>query len=157
MRDPDEVFRFAWLNKDKGRLNLSDVAFNRILSVRPCERISPRDGFHLRETVAELVQTIRLPAKELPRLKMEKPVGVEDDRDISLHGGIALIFDEYGRLKYHIGTRVDNAEKQQERIELMAKAGCYDDGTRSFEPRFAAVHRARQVNFESARHREEAW
>ena len=41
-RDPDEVFRFIWENRHA--LGLSEGAYTRVLSVRPCLRVAP-DGF----------------------------------------------------------------------------------------------------------------
>jgi hypothetical protein len=62
LRDPEEVFRFIWENRQA--LHLYDGAYTRVQSVRPCLRIA-EDGFALRETVAEYLQILRLTAKEI--------------------------------------------------------------------------------------------
>lgn len=68
--DPDEVFRFLWENRVT--LKLSEEAYTRVLSVRPCVRVGI-DGFTLRETVAEYYQVANLTAAELRALKIQVP------------------------------------------------------------------------------------
>ena len=63
--DPDELFRFLWENQTAFKLHRE--AHTRVLSVRPCVRTG-RDGFILRETVAEYHQQLRLYARELSTL-----------------------------------------------------------------------------------------
>src|SRR6185369_13474720 len=80
-RDPDEVFRFVWENRNKDGLNLYENAYSRVLSVRPCLRVGP-DGFALRETVAEYMQIIDLQASELSRLKIKVPDGMPKTQEV---------------------------------------------------------------------------
>lgn len=148
-RDPDEVFRFVWENR--AALGLHPEAFSRVLSVRPCVRVAP-DGFVLNETVAEYVQTLRLRAGELARVQLEKPDGMPEDFEVSLYGGGSLIFDDYGRLKFHIYNHVlpvpgkrgsKTLERQNRRLRYLWNSGflrrSYDEGSH-----FAALHRNRQ-------------
>lgn len=140
-RDPDEVFRFVWENRRA--LKLNEDAYSRVLSVRPCLRIGP-DGFALRETVAEYLQQIKLSAAELKNLKVGVPHDVPKDLEITLFGGGALIFDEYGRLKFHVRTRVNDAERQTQRLKYLWEYGFIKNGPAAF--RFSSLHRQRMIS-----------
>lgn len=140
-RDPDEVFRFVWENRRA--LKLNEDAYSRVLSVRPCLRIGP-DGFALRETVAEYLQQIKLSAAELKNLKIGVPDDMAKDLEITLFGGGALIFDEYGRLKFHVRTRVNDAERQTQRLKYLWDYGFIKNGPAAF--RFSSLHRQRMIS-----------
>ncbi|HEV2803056.1 MAG TPA: hypothetical protein VGW12_21495 [Pyrinomonadaceae bacterium] len=140
-RDPDEVFRFIWDNRKA--LSLYDDAYSRVLSVRPCLRIGP-DGFALRETVAEYMQIINLQASELKILQIKVPEGMPKDQEVRLYGGGALIFDEYGRLKYHVRTRVNDRERQTQRLKFLWEYGYFRDGATAFRS-FSNLHRQRAM------------
>ncbi|HEX7332147.1 MAG TPA: hypothetical protein VF290_11655 [Pyrinomonadaceae bacterium] len=144
-RDRDEVFRFIWDNREP--LGLYELAFSRVLSVRPCLRIGP-DGFALRETVAEYMQIIDLQASELGRpLKVKKPKDMPNDQEVRLSGGGALIFNEYGKLKYHIHNRLTDSERQSQRIEYLWSYGYYRNPA-AFR-NFASLHRQRATSLTS--------
>jgi hypothetical protein len=137
-RDPDEVFRFIWENWNA--LGLYKEAYTRVLSVRPCLRIGP-DGFALRETVAEYMQFIELKASEVKKRKIDIPEDMPPDQEIKLTGGGALIFDEYGRLKYHVNNPLDNTLRQSRRIEYLWRYGFFKNSS-AFR-NFASLHRQR--------------
>lgn len=144
-RDPDEVFRFIWDNRKP--LGLYDKAYSRVLSVRPCLRIGP-DGFALRETVAEYMQIIDLQASELYRpLKITRPKDMPKTQDVRLSGGGALIFDEYGKLKFHICNLLTDSERQSQRIEYLWSYGYYRNPA-AFR-NFANLHRQRATSLSS--------
>ena|SRR5215212_467560 len=143
-RDPDEVFRFIWDNRKP--LKFYENAYSRVLSVRPCLRIGP-DGFALRETVAEYMQMIDLQASELKMLKIGKPKDMPKDQEVRLSGGGALIFDEYGKLKFHIQNGLDDSERQSQRIEYLWGYGYYRNPA-SFR-NFASLHRQRATSLTS--------
>lgn len=140
-RDPDEVFRFVWENRRA--LKLNEDAYSRVLSVRPCLRIGP-DGFALRETVAEYLQQIKLAASELKTLKVKIPEGMPRDLEVTLYGGGALIFDEYGRLKFHVRNRVNDDERQTQRLKYLWEFGFLKSGPAAF--RFSSLHRQRMIS-----------
>jgi hypothetical protein len=148
-RDPDEVFRFAWENRRA--LRLHDGAYTRILSVRPCLRVAPEDGFTLRETVAEVHQQLSVAAGELRRYGIAKPAGMPDDREVTLLGGVTLVFDEYGRVKYAVGDGVfDPARpavqaRQEARLASLWERGLTRGGAAAGR-RFAALHRDRSID-----------
>ena len=124
-RDPNEVFRFLWENRKY--LNIFDQAYTWIISLRPCVRVAP-DGFVLKETVCEYRQAIDIKASQLPGvcLGLKKPTDMPDDTDVRLNGGGVFIFDEFGHLKYHISSRIDNVQRQNDRLEYLWRNGIHD-------------------------------
>jgi hypothetical protein len=140
-RDADEVFHFIWENRDDKKLALHEQAFTYVQSVRPCVRIGP-DGFMLRETVAEYVQVLKVQARELASLGLKKPRAMNDDLELFLYGGGALIFDEYGRLKYHIYNHVSGSS-QDARLQYLLDAGFF--AGKSLQTRFSSLHRLRSI------------
>lgn len=145
MRDPTEIFRFVWDNRAK--LNLDDRAYTKVQSVRPCLRISP-DGFALRETVAEYVQMTKVRADELQQLfpPIGKPNQMPKDTEVTLYGGGTLIFDEYGRLKYHIVNNIFSQTLQADRIDYLWRYGYFPE-INSRENLFARMHLSRSAVF----------
>jgi hypothetical protein len=140
-RDPDEVFRFIWENRKS--LCLDEDAFTKVMSVRPCLRIGS-DGFALRETVAEYVQMMNIKASELKMLRIKTPKGMSLDTDITLYGGGALIFDEYGKLKFHVHNSILNRERQSRRLEFLYRYGFFNPGSSSLR-KFSSLHRQRII------------
>lgn len=147
MRDPDEVFRFIWENRQA--LKLHEQAYTKVISVRPCLRIGP-DGFALRETVAEYVQMMTLRAQELQYFDppIGKPEGLASDREVTIYGGGALVFDEYGRLKYQVSNRLDNVGRQTPRLKYLWKYGYFDD-VDLVQNAFSRLHLNRTLNLRS--------
>ncbi|MGE5162751.1 MAG: hypothetical protein ACM3IH_01855 [Sphingobacteriales bacterium] len=142
LRDKEEVFRFVWENR--GPLELSKDGYIEVENVRPCYRIGP-DGFILHETVAEYVQILTLNVDELKSaLKINPPPEMPGWMRVELFGGGALIFDEYGRLKYQIGNRLENAERQTARLQYLWDSGFYDRPAKD-SSRLAELHLARAM------------
>jgi hypothetical protein len=152
-RDPDEVFGFIWENRKA--LRIYEGAYGQVLSVRPCLRIGPDDGFPLRETVVEFYQVLRVTAMELKALGLKKPVGMPDDQVVPLYGGNALIFDEYGRLKYNISNRIDDVTRQQPRLDYLWSYGFFDPGAAALK-QVSAMH-ARRAMGDRLEPRKESW
>ena len=188
--DPDEVFRFLWENRVA--LKLSEDAYTRVFSVRPCVRVGD-DGFTLRETVAEYYQVARMTLDELRAQKIKIPSGLKellegldpdhasgqsvdgtaqddhtvpaglDDADantIELYGGGTLIFDEYGRLKYHITNDVRNRKRQSSRLADLFQFGFFraqkgKAGVSMIRQSISTIHRLR--SFGGTRMSEEGW
>jgi hypothetical protein len=123
-RDPDEVFRFIWENREA--LGLEEGAYTRVLSVRPCVRTNPDDGFVLRETVAEYYQQLTLRADELKQYGIKTPPGMEEDLEVTIYGGGSLIFDEFGRVKFHVRNRILNPDRQSRRLKYLWEYGALD-------------------------------
>jgi hypothetical protein len=166
--DPDEVFRFLWENRKQ--LELREGAYAEVFSVRPCTRIGV-DGFTLRETVAEYYQVARLTPAELAQKKIRLPREylatlkrrpVEDEESDTgpvtpVYGGGVLIFDEYGKLKYHVHNDVFGS-RQSARLQHLWDAGHLRAAgeTAQFSPEgLAAMHRQRAIG--SRRFPAEGW
>jgi hypothetical protein len=141
--DPDELFRFLWENQSKFRLH--DQAFTRVLSVRPCTRIG-RDGFILRETVAEYHQQLKLFAKELRSIGIEQPADMPADTEVTLYGGNAVIFDEYGHVKYNIGKSIMDQARQSKRLAYLWRQGAFAPGAGK-ERALSRLHRRRNTDW----------
>jgi hypothetical protein len=123
--DPEELCRFLWENRRHFKLH--EQAYTRVLSVRPCIRTG-RDGFTLRETVAEYVQQLTITARELRGMGIAKPIGMPDETEVTLYGGNAVIFDEYGHVKYSIGNSIMDLKRQSARLNSLWLRGSYDEG-----------------------------
>ncbi|HYO90766.1 MAG TPA: hypothetical protein VEQ40_03990, partial [Pyrinomonadaceae bacterium] len=143
LRDQDEMFRFIWENRKE--LGIEEDAYTRVLSVRPSVRTNPDDGFVLRETVAEYYQYLRLQAFEVKHLGIRTPLDMPDKQEVILYGGAALIFDEFGQLKFNVRNRLLNPSRQTNRLKhLWESEGPQAFGAEdSSEKRFAKMHRLR--------------
>jgi hypothetical protein len=146
--DPDEVFRFLWVNRKAFQLN--DQALTRVLSVRSCVRTG-RDGFTLRETVVEYHQQLKVFARELASLKVQKPEGMPDSTEVTLYGGNAVVFDEYGHVKYSIGNSVlsstdKHQSRQSARLKYLWDHGDFSPGASKLRA-FANMHRLRSTGW----------
>jgi len=142
-RDRDEVFRFIWENRKV--FELCEDAATRVLSVRPCLRIGV-DGFALRETVVECLQSLTIRARELAGLGIARPADMPAGREVTLYGGNAMIFDQFGRLKYNVGNSIFNAGRQSARLAYLWRRGHFAPGA-SKTARFAAMHRERMTGW----------
>ena len=149
-RDEDEVFHF--IVENRGLLELDPEPFTRVTSVRPCTRVGP-DGFVLRETVCEYVQTLEILARDLPELRISKPRRMPADQKVTLYGGGILIFDEYGRLKFHIYNRF-RSSFQTTRLKYLWDYGFFTPAAAA-RLRFSSLHRQRASGTD--KHYREEW
>lgn len=136
-RDHDEVFHFIMENAECFKLD--PEAFTRVDSVRPCTRVGS-DGFVLRETVCSYIQVIETTAAELKSLDfaIQRPNGMPDDQKLKIYGGGTLIFDEYGRVKFHILNKFKST-RQSKRLQYLWEYGFYTPAARA-RLRFSALH-----------------
>lgn len=140
LTDREEVFRFIWENRTG--LDIHKDGYIEVESVRPCYRIGP-DGFILRETVAEYVQILTLQAGELKAaLKIDPPADMPSWKRVRIFGGGALIFNEYGQLKYQIRNPIEDAERQTARLHYLWANGFFDEDPEG-KAHFAEMHLAR--------------
>jgi hypothetical protein len=114
-RDPEAVYRF--LHDNAAEFGLVADALTKICSVRPVMRVSG-DGFVLHETVAEYLQIMFVNAADLRTLKLKVPPFMDESQRVWLHGGGTLVFDETGRLKFHIRNRL-NGPQQNDRLKAL--------------------------------------
>ena len=76
------------------------------------------------------------------------------DTRVRLEGGLSLIFDDFGRLKYAVSNSIGNRERQSKRLASLWESGHFEkrrSGTRGF----AEMHRLRSLG--SPVRPEEAW
>jgi hypothetical protein len=152
-RDVEEMFRFVWEHREQ--LKLVDEAYTEIVSLRPCHRIAPDDGFPLKEIVAECRQRVRVKAQELmPLYGIEKPPEMPATQEVTLQGGTTLILDEFGRMKFSITNSILHAKRQSEHLKYLWKYGYFEKGA-SLRQRFSNLHRRRSMDL--SRHIEEEW
>ena len=157
--DAQEVSRFLWENRKI--MKLREDVFTRVLSVRPCLRISP-EGFPLHETIVQYVQIADIPAKELKRFQVEHPRRdgklMNASTRVTLQGGGTLVFDQYGRLKYNIVNAIDS-DKQSGRIAYLWHRGHFEEDSRPPSNRdFSRLHRLRVFDIDDVgTASEEAW
>lgn len=158
--DYEEVYRFLWENREA--LGICEDVYTRVIDVRPCLRMTP-EGFPLTETVVQYVQYADVEARELwRRFQVRKPeidgLKMKSDTRLTMHGGGALIFDQYGRLKYNIVNPVKGQE-QSERIEYLWQRGFFRPKERPMMASgFSLIHRLRTLRLDSAQATsEEAW
>jgi hypothetical protein len=136
----EEVFRFLWENRKA--LNIDDRGYMRVCSVRASIRQGP-DGFFLRETICEYTQIARMFAAEArSQMGIERPEGMPTTQRITAYGGGTLVFDQYGRIKYHIEHRLDDAARQSQRLAYLWQNNLLDQvsDTRNH---FSMMHRRR--------------
>jgi hypothetical protein len=124
-----EVFRFLWQNAE-----LLDIPTDYYLSVEavtPCARVAP-DGFVVREVVANYIQMLDGTAVDLRALakrlggELVVPAGVEDTTRLELLGGGTVIFDEFGRLRYHQPKPLLDWGRQSRRLDYLVRHGLRD-------------------------------
>jgi len=148
--DPAEVFRFIWENREA--LEIEPDAYTYVQSVRPCVRVST-DGFTLNETVAEYVQIADLEAADLKALGLRVPRRMSPSQKLRLWGGGTLIFDQYGQLRFHIGSGI-RSKLQQRRIEYLWSTGALDHRVAASR-RFLRMHIHRALHTD--RNEKESW
>lgn len=135
MWDREAMMRFLWENRDA--LELSADALTVVNFVRPSVRKGP-EGFILRETIVEYLQLMDVTGGDLKALKIKKPAGMAASEPVRLLGGGTLVFNDYGGLKFHIGSGV-LSKKQNDRVQTSFNAGPEAMAARRFE----ALHRQR--------------
>jgi len=146
----DEAFHFVWENRDP--LELHSEAFTYVPSVNRCVRVD-RDGFTVQEIIIQYVQILGVQARELRRLNVRAPEGMAPSQNLTLYGGGVLVLDEFGRLKFHVGSDI-KGPSQTERLQCLWAHGYFQE-KRQAQRRFAELHRARAMG--STRFLEEGW
>lgn len=122
--DPDEVFRFVWENATA--LELKTQYYVSVESVEPARRVGP-DGFVVYETAASYVQLLDGSVANLAKLaetqgqELEIPPGLEPSTHLQIQGGGALIFDEFGRAKFHQRKSIFDWKRQGDRLAYLVE------------------------------------
>ncbi len=122
----DEAFRFIWDNA--ALLRIDRTHHLRVEGVKPAVRVGP-DGLVVQETIADYVQALQGTAGELRDLSggaLGLPVGLDEGTPVQLWGGGAIIFDQFGRAKYHQQKALDDWGRQTDRLAHLVGAGIRD-------------------------------
>jgi hypothetical protein len=90
-------------------------------------------------------------ARELSRLNIRKPDGMPDTTEVTLYGGNAVIFDEYGHVKYSIGNSIlsptdKHQLRQTTRLKYLWEHGGFSRGASKMRA-FANTHRLRRTGW----------
>jgi hypothetical protein len=185
--DPDEVFRFLWENFEKLELRKGAYSkvlsvrpckrigvdgftlhetvaeYYQVAYLRPNELAAK--GIKLpREYVAALrreeAEALKRRRKRLKAVQMDESAPQDEpDADLTtpVYGGGVLIFDEYGKLKYHVHNDVFG-KRQNDRLQHLWEAGELRAGAKGAEltlGRLSEVHRQRAID--SRRFPTEGW
>lgn len=139
LRDREEVFRFIWENRSV--LDVDENAYTQVTSVRPSTRFGP-DGFLLKETICEYTSRFNIFGSELKSYcECELPEQLTVKSRITVYGGGTLVFDQYGRIKYHVSQPIRDGKWQAKRLSYLLEAGL-DVGADQSLP-FAEIHQLR--------------
>lgn len=118
----DEVYRFIWDNAEV--LGVDVRQYLEVDRIWPSTRIGP-DGFLVREIVATYIQRIDGTAAELAALavtmgkELEIPPGLKPENAVTMFGGGALIFDQWGRAKWHQTKPLFEWKRQSDRLDYL--------------------------------------
>lgn len=185
--DKDEVFRFIWENRKalelragaytevlsvRPCLRVGEDGFvlrETVAEYYQVARLTPEElSRHKIKLPAGWVAEMK-EARKAMRLRRDKAIGkalsenyqdADDDSDefvTPLYGGGTIIFDEYGRLKYHIHNDVFGS-RQSQRLAYLYGAGLLKNsrtGARLSAGRLSTVHRLRALD--ARRFPQEGW
>lgn len=145
----DELFRFLWQNADA--VGLRRGYYATVDDLIPTTRVGP-DGLVVQEVIGTYRQMLNGTYGELLALSKGsyRVDGLADATPIQIHGGGTVIFDQYGRAKYHMSKPIFDWTRQRRRLEYLVRNGMTDtSGRYGFSPgvaegqRFAVLHDAR--------------
>ncbi len=142
--DTDEVFRFIWENLQF--LGIDPRFYIHVEHVRPTVRVGP-DGMVVPETVAEYVQFLEgTPAGLSGAIGLRMPGKVPAGARVRVLGGGTIVFDQFGRAKYHHRKDIRDTARQRRRLSYLLDNGLFDgdslgvsDGMPAGQ-RFAILH-----------------
>ena len=127
--DTDEVFRFIWENLEL--LQIDPRFYIHVEHVRPSVRVGP-DGIVVAETVAEYIQFLEGTPGALSRaIGLRVPGAVSPGTRVRVLGGGTIVFDEFGRAKYHHRKDIRDTGRQQRRLSYLVGNGLFDVGEKT--------------------------
>lgn len=146
--DPDEVCRFLWENAEVFEIDRTYRLH--VEAVRPAVRVGP-DGLVVAEVVADYVQSVEMTAAELrgQTVDFELPPQVKPQDSLKIWGGGAVVFDQFGRAKFHQTKPIWDWGRQERRLKYLVAKEMRDQSERfGFSvparkgQRFALLHKA---------------
>ena len=136
--NPEAIYKFIWDNQTS--LKIAKGIFTRVNSVRPVWRVGP-SGFTQRETVAEYYQLNKTATiSDLKSLGVKVPDFMTPAMQVEVLSGGTLIFDEFGRLKFHIYNRLSSDTQHDRLVSLWRNGSLRGNGETNA---FAKLHRDR--------------
>lgn len=142
--EPSEVARFIWDNADV--FSIDRRYWLQVGSVQPSVRIGP-DGLVVPEVVAAYVQALDLTAAELAAQGVAAAERLQPATRVQVWGGGVLVFDQFGRAKYHQSKPLADWPRQERRLDYLVGRRLADSrrryGFATPTPRgqrFAALH-----------------
>jgi hypothetical protein len=142
--DCDEIYRFIWQN---ARLLGIDLTYHlHVERVRHAVRVGP-DGLVASEILADYVQTLDAPVGDLAGLGVTVPPGLDMTTPVQVWGGGVLVFDQFGKARFHQRKPLQDWRRQTERLHYLVSHGLADsrrrfgfsDGEQRGQ-RFSALH-----------------
>lgn len=122
--DTDEVFRFIWENLEL--LEVDPRFYIHVEHVRPSVRVGP-DGMIVAETVAEYIQFLEGTPGGLSRaIGLRMPRDVPSGTRVRVLGGGTIVFDQFGRAKYHHRKDIRDTTRQRRRLNYLINNGLLD-------------------------------
>jgi hypothetical protein len=125
-----EAYRFIWQNLDS--LGLKPDWYLEVESLRPALRVGP-DGLVLHEVICDYSQVLELTAGQARvRARKEKELSLPgrdalpDAVPLQFWGGGTLIFDQFGRAKFHQRKDLDDWDRQTRRLDHLLRKGLFD-------------------------------
>jgi hypothetical protein len=119
----DELFRFLWRNAEL--VGLEPDYYATVDALRPSVRVNP-DGFVLSEVVSTYRQMLNGTVAELSALKVAMtgqalviPDGLDPNTHVQIHGGAALVIDEFGRAKAQLAKPLFDWSRQERRLAYL--------------------------------------
>lgn len=143
--DADEIYRFIWQNASLLGLDL-DFHLH-VERVRHATRVGP-DGLVVSEILADYIQSVSATLAHFEKLGVRVPHGVDEGTAVQMWGGGVIVFDQFGRAKFHQRKLLqDWAGRQSDRLEYLVSHGLADSRRRfGFSygerrgQRFSALH-----------------
>jgi hypothetical protein len=147
----EEAFRFLWENAELFELPIR--YYTHVDSIDLAARVGI-DGFIVREAVITYSQLLEATAAELARLAethnatFALPEGLDGQTPVQIRGAGTVIFDQFGRPKYHQTKPLFDWSRQVSRLDYLVRHGRSDTSGRfgfstgiASGERFAEAHR----------------
>src|SRR5918996_289603 len=138
-----EAYRFIWQNLDA--LGLRPDWYLEVESLRPAVRLGP-EGMLVQRVISDYSQVSDLTAGQARQLaRRERELALPDEAalpsrvPLQFWGGGTLIFDQFGRAKFHQHKHLDDWKRQTRRLGYLLRKGLFDsDGRLGFSTGAAA-------------------
>ena len=80
----------------------------------------------IRKTAIHPYHSLTTKFMRLTHVNITIPKGMPKNQRVTAYGGGALIFNEYGQLKYQIPNRIEDAKRQSARLRYLWESGYFD-------------------------------